>query len=142
MTMLPVSRHLSDPHRARRAELLAMAGTSESVLMAKVRSQHLLPFAQENSRSSEWLPRPPGEYVWRPRILAAAERLGGCSPLFGRAQFDVEDIQSEFDIYKRARESMELNHRLYPVRAGSWTIFPGQSFGKLCTNKLKKVVED
>ena len=34
------------------------------------------------------------------------------------------------------------NHRLYPVRAGSWTIFPGRSFGETAHNKLNNVVED
>ena len=38
-----------------RPGLLGMAGPSESVLMVKVRSPHLSPFAQENSRSSEGL---------------------------------------------------------------------------------------
>jgi hypothetical protein len=53
--MLSVSRRLSHAMLALRARLLAMAGPSESVLMVKIRSPHLLPFAQENSRSSEGL---------------------------------------------------------------------------------------
>ena len=56
MTMWSVSRHLSHPMRARRTESNAMAGPSESVLMAKVRRPHLLSFAQENSRSRDGLP--------------------------------------------------------------------------------------
>jgi hypothetical protein len=55
MPMLSVSRRQSQPMLGHSARLLAMAGPSESVLMVKVRSLHLLLFAQENSRSSEGL---------------------------------------------------------------------------------------
>ena len=46
---------IEQPDGAMLAELLAIAGPAESVLMPKVRSPHLLPIAQENSSSGEWL---------------------------------------------------------------------------------------
>ena len=93
--MLSVSRRLSLPMLAHRALLLAMAGPSESVLMVKVRSPHLLPFAQKNSRSSE------GLTVSMCKEWKVIRRYA----TGGRAQLDVEDI--DFDIYKKARELME-----------------------------------
>ena len=65
--------------------------------MVKVRSLHLLPFAQENSRSSEWLTL----------RMCRDWKLVCCYPTGSCAQLDAEDI--EFDIYKRARELMELS---------------------------------
>ena len=53
--MLLSSSSLTEPCVIRQSELLAMAGPADSVRMPKVRSLHVLPFAQENSRSSEWL---------------------------------------------------------------------------------------
>ena len=105
MTMSSVSRRLSHPLRARRTELNAMAGPSESVLMAKVRSPHLLPFAQENSRRRDGLP----VSMCGPRI----ERLCATIRPAAARKLDSEDI--EFDIYMRARELMELSGlRLLP----------------------------
>ena len=92
--MLSVSRRLSHPMLARSARLLAMAGPSESVLMVKVRSPHLFPFAQENSRSNEGL-----------TVSMCGRKVVRRYATGGRAQLDVEDI--DFDIYKKARELME-----------------------------------
>ena len=91
MTMSSVSRRLSEPWLGRNAQLLVMEGACESVLMAKVQSPHLLPFAQENSRSRDGLP------------------VSMCGPMTGRlcAQLDSED--NNFDNYQRARDIMHLS---------------------------------
>ncbi len=54
---LPLSSSLpaTVPCLIRQSELLLKAGPAESVLMQKVPSQHLLPIALENSKSSDGL---------------------------------------------------------------------------------------
>ena len=47
-------------------------------------------------------------------------------------------IRNNIDVYIL----QVCKHRLYPVRAGSRSIFPGRSLGKLRANKLNKVVEN
>ena len=95
----PVASTASTPHRVKRN------GGAESVLMAKVRSLHLLAFAQENSRRRDGLP----VSMCGPRI----ERLCATIRPAAARKLDSEDI--EFDIYMRARELMELSGlRLLP----------------------------
>jgi hypothetical protein len=50
-----LSSSLTVPCLIRQSELLAMAGPAQSVRMQKVQNLHLLPIAQENSRSSDGL---------------------------------------------------------------------------------------
>ena len=61
--------------------------------MAKVRSPHLPPFTQENSRRRDW-----------PPLSMCGPRIGRLCPTGGRAQLDIE-----FDIYPRARDLMHLS---------------------------------
>ena len=97
----PVATTASTPHRVKH--------NGGGVLMAKVRSPHLLPFAQENSRRRGGLPLS----MCGPRIgrLCAAIRLAATPKL------DPEDI--EFDIYQRARDLMHLSGLRNVARTGS-----------------------
>jgi hypothetical protein len=82
------------------AKSIAMEGQSKSVLMAKMRSQHLLPFALENSESTESLPATLRE--WK---LVHCYPTNHCYLRNGR--LDAEDIN--FDMYSHARDLMELS---------------------------------
>ncbi len=85
-----------------RARLLTMAGPSESVLMAKVRSQHLkMIFSRLRSKIQE-AAKAHIEYVLPKEWKVVCSYKSCC-----HAQLDTEDI--DFDIYKRACEFMELS---------------------------------
>jgi hypothetical protein len=77
-------------------ESLAMVGPSNSVFMAKVRSQHLFPFAKKESRSSDGLRRAAREKYKQPREWTVVHTYA----TVGRTQLDEEDIN--YDMYNRA----------------------------------------
>ena len=84
--------------KGRHAELLATEGPSESVLMVKVRNPHLLIRSEKIKKQQ----RAPREYVLRREWKVVRSYATGSS-----AQLDEENIN--FDVYKRARELMELS---------------------------------